>query len=191
MPARPRITRGEQKKNGGTMRILISGLALLALASCSELGIGEFSSFSESQAATEDTSNRDYYPNDQLLVTAKAQFAEENYGLAYRSFKKAIDVAPDDPQAWLGYAASADMLRRFDKADFAYKRIQPVVGNRIEFLNNFGYSQLLRGNLQSARSFFLRAYELDPSNETTANNLELLRNSASFQRRAPGDLRGI
>ncbi|MEM1067154.1 MAG: hypothetical protein AAF771_03235 [Pseudomonadota bacterium] len=173
------------------MRILISGLALLALASCSELGIGEFSTFSEGQAATEDTSNRDYYPNDQLLVTAKAHFAEENYGLAYRSFKKAIDVAPDDPQAWLGYAASADMLRRFDKADFAYKRIQPVVGTRIEFLNNFGYSQLLRGNLQSARSFFLRAYELDPANETTANNLELLRNSASFQRRSPGDLRGI
>ncbi|MBT8455555.1 MAG: tetratricopeptide repeat protein [Rhodobacteraceae bacterium] len=173
------------------MRKIIAGMALLATASCSGVGVGEFSAFSDGSASIQDTSNRDYYPNDELIVVGKAQFKEENYGLAYRSFKKAIDVAPEDPQAWLGYAASADMLRRFDKADFAYRKIQPVVGNRIEFLNNFGYSQLLRGNLQSARAYFLRAYEIDPSNETTANNLELLRNSVSYQRRAPGDLRGI
>lgn len=173
------------------MRKVIAAVALLATASCSDIGIGEFSAFSDSSDSVSDTSNRDYYPNDQLIVSGKSHFAEGNYGLAYRSFKKAIDVAPEDPQAWLGYAAAADMTRRFDKADFAYRKIQPVVGNRIEFLNNFGYSQLLRGNLQSARSFFLRAYEIDPSNETTANNLELLRNSASFQKRAPGDLRGI
>ncbi|MEO0700853.1 MAG: tetratricopeptide repeat protein [Pseudomonadota bacterium] len=173
------------------MRKLFAGLALFAMASCSDIGIGEFSSFSDSSESVADTSNRDYFPNDQLIVTGMAQFDEGNFGLAYRSFKKAIDVAPEDPQAWLGYAAAADMTRRFDKADFAYRKIQPVVGNRIEFLNNFGYSQLLRGNLQSARTYFLRAYEIDPANETTANNLELLRNSAAFQKRAPGDLRGI
>ena len=173
------------------MRTLIAGVALVALASCADVGLGNFSSYSEGENAVLDTSNRDYYPNDELIVVGKAQFEEQNYGLAYRSFKKAIDVAPQDPQAWLGYAASADMLRRFDKSDFAYRKLQPVIGGRIEFLNNFGYSQLLRGTLQSARSYFLRAYELDPSNETTANNLELLRNSVNYQKRAPGDLRGI
>jgi len=173
------------------MRNIVSGLALFILASCGEFGLADFGAFSDNPDSTQDLSTLEYYPNDQLIVTGKAQFAEENYGLAYRSFKKAIDVAPQDPQAWLGYAASADMLRRFDKADFAYRKLQPVVGTRIEFLNNYGYSQLLRGNLQAARRYFLRAYEIDPSNEVTANNLELLRNSAAYQKRAPGDLRGI
>jgi Flp pilus assembly protein TadD len=173
------------------MRKFIAGVALFALASCGDLSLSEFGAFSDGPATINDTSTLEFYPNDRLIVTAKAQFAERNFGLAYKSFKKAIDVAPQDPQAWLGYAASADMLRRFDKADFAYRKMQPVIGNRIEFLNNFGYSQLLRGNLQSARTYFLRAYEIDPSNEVTANNLELLRNSVSYQRRAPDDLRGI
>ena len=113
------------------MRKAIAGVALCALASCGDVGIGEFSAFSDSSESVADTSNRDYYPNDQLIVSGKSQFAEGNYGLAYRSFKKAIDVAPEDPQAWLGYAAAADMPRRFAKADFAYRKIQPIVGHRI------------------------------------------------------------
>lgn len=172
-------------------RTLIFTMSFMLVASCEGIDLGEYSSFSDSSVAVNDTANREYYPNEQYIVTGKAQFAEGNYGKAYRSFKKATDVAPADPAAWLGFAASADMLRRFDKSDYAYRKLQPVIGNRIEFLNNFGYSQLLRGNLQSARSYFLRAYEIDPSNERTANNLELLRNSTSYQKRSPGDLRGI
>ncbi|MGC9370861.1 MAG: hypothetical protein ACP5DX_15085 [Paracoccaceae bacterium] len=138
-----------------------------------------------------DTANREYYPNDELIVQAKAQFRERNFGNSYRLFKKAIDVGSDDPQAWLGFAASADMLRRFDKSDFAYRKLEPVIGDRVEFLNNFGYSHLLRGNLRTARSYFLKAYEIDPENEITANNLEMLRNSVNYPKRARGDLKGI
>lgn len=173
------------------MRILMISAAVLALSACENAPIGEFSAFSDSAQSARDTSNRDYYPDDQLIVTAKAQFREGNYGKAYTAAKKAIDVVPEDPQAWLIFAASSDMLRRFDKSDFAYRKLQPMIGNRIEFLNNVGYSQLLRGNLQSARRYFLQAYEMDPSNATTANNLEMLRNSVNFPKRAPGDLRGI
>lgn len=173
------------------MRILVLSAALLSLAACDGTKLGDYSAFSDSAQSVKDTSNRDYYPNDQLIVSAKAQFREGNFGKAYSLSKKAIDVQPEDPAAWLVFAASSDMLRRFDKSDYAYRKLQPVIGNRIEFLNNVGYSNLLRGNLQSARRYFLQAYEMDPSNETTANNLELLRNSVNFPKRAPGDLRGI
>jgi len=141
--------------------------------------------------SNQDTSNVDYYPDDQLLVTGKLQFKEQNYGKANSLFKKALDVAPNDPEALLGYADSSDMLRRFDLADLAYKKLQPIIGNRIEYHNNYGYSQLLRGNLQAARRHFIVAYEIDPANETAANNLQLLRNSSSYQKRSPGDLKGI
>jgi Flp pilus assembly protein TadD len=44
---------------------------------------------------------------------------------------------------------------------------------------------MLRGNLKEARRKFLKAYELDPSNVTIANNLELLNSSYRFVQRTP------
>ncbi|MFY0692786.1 MAG: tetratricopeptide repeat protein [Paracoccaceae bacterium] len=167
------------------MKKLIPVMLVLALAGCN------FSGYNEDAATARDTSNREYYPDDDPLVVAKMQFNAGNYGRAYTEFDKALDVYPNDPAAWLGFAASADMLRRFDKSDVAYAKLRPIIGNRIEYHNNRGYSLLLRGDLIGARRHFLRAYEIDPSNETAANNLELLRNSVNFPKRAPGDLRGI
>ena len=166
-------------------------LVLAMLCGCAGVAVNEFSAFSNRSAALDDLSTRQYYPNDELLVVARRQFAERNYGRAHSDFRRAIDLAPTDPAAWLGFAAASDMLRRFDDADAAYSKLQPVIGNRIEFLNNYGYSQLLRGELVVARRYFLRAYDLDPSNPVTANNLELLRNSVNFPRRTASDQRGI
>lgn len=173
------------------MRAIIFVLSMIGLVSCTEGGFGDLSSFGDNASTIADTSNREYYPNDELLVAARLQFSNKNYGKASTLYKRAIDVAPNDPQALLGYAASSDMLRRFDQSDMAYRRLEPVIGNRIEYHNNYGYSQLLRGNLQVARRHFLIAYEQDPSNAYAANNLELLRNSSSYQRRSRGDLRGL
>lgn len=173
------------------MRVSILLGCVIGLAACTEGGLGDMSSFGDRASSVNDTASRAYYPNDELIVAAKVQFTGQNYGKAHTLFKKAVDVAPSDPQALLGYAASLDMLRRFDQADIAYRRLQPLIGNRIEFHNNYGYSQLLRGNLQVARKHFLIAYEMDPKNEFAANNLEMLRNSVTYQKRSPGDLRGI
>lgn len=169
--------------------VLICGVFLLA--SCEGTSLSDYSTFGDSAESVADTSRADYYPDDQLLVTAKAQFREGNYGKAFTGFKKAINVTPKDPAAWLGYAAAADMLRKFDQSAKAYSRLQPVIGNRIEFHNNVGYSYMLQGDLVKARRAFLRAYDIDPSNDTTANNLELLRNSANFPKRGIGQSNGI
>jgi len=173
------------------MKKLWSLLLVGLLASCENVSLGELGAFSDGDASLLDTANRNYYPDENLLVSANAQFRERNFGNAYSLYKRALDVVPTDPNAWLGFAAAADMLRRFDKADMAYARLRPVIGDRVVFLNNFGYSQLLRGDLQEARKYFLKAYEIDPSNEITANNLEMLRNSVSYPKRSAGDLKGI
>ncbi len=164
---------------------------VVALSMILALGACENSSYSDRTLSTKDTSSLSFYPDDQLLVSAKMQFREGNYGKSYKMFKEALDVVPDDTAAWLGYAASADMLRQFERSDYAYRRLQPAIGHRVEFLNNYGYSMLLRGELVAARKYFLAAYEKDPSNPVTANNLELLRNSVNSPKRAAGDLRGI
>ncbi|QGY00199.1 tetratricopeptide repeat protein [Roseovarius faecimaris] len=169
----------------GPMRVVLGFILVTALASC------ETSPFSDVFSATQDTSNRSYYQDEDPLVAAKIQFREGNYGRAYKLFDKAIDVTPEDPAAWLGFAAASDMLNRFDKADVAYRKLKPIIGNRIEFHNNYGYSLLLRGDLRGARKHFIKAYEIDPSNERAANNLEMLRNSINYVKRSPGDLQGI
>lgn len=168
------------------MRAFVALLLIVGLASCEDT-----TAFSDGFFSVKDTANREYYQDDSPLVQAKVMFREGNYGRAYKLFDDALDVTPADPAAWLGFAASADMLNRFDKADVAYRKLQPIIGHRIEFHNNYGYSLLLRGDLQGARRHFVKAYEIDPSNERAANNLELLRNSVNYPKRAPGDLQGI
>lgn len=158
----------------------------LGLAGCqSTVKSEDMSSFGDSAASVDDMSDVSFYPTDELIKKGKVQFKERHFGKSYAYFKKAVEVYPKDPQAWLGYAASSDQLGRFDNSDIGYAKLAKMIPNRPEYLNNRGYSYLLRGDLKTARTYFLRAYEIDPGNETTANNLELLRNSANFVKRGP------
>ena len=124
-----------------------------------------------------------FFPSDDYLRMGKVYFRNENYGLAAQSFQKAVEVTPKDAEAWLGLAASYDHLRRFDLADQAYDRALHLGAQNAVMLNNAGYSQLLRGNLASARKFLLRAYELEPDNPIIQNNLRLLGESEKSVKR--------
>ena len=124
-----------------------------------------------------------FYPSDDYLRTGKVAFRNGDYGLAEQNFRKAVEVTPKDAEAWLGLAASYDQLRRFDLADKAYEKVLQLAPRNATLLNNAGYSQLLRGNLKSARRFLLKAYELEPDNPYIANNLELLGESEKSVKR--------
>jgi Flp pilus assembly protein TadD len=162
----------------GRFSVLVA--AGLLLASCQT---ADMSSFGDSAASVKDLPDVSFYKTDELVTLGKTNFKERNFGKSYALFKRAVEVFPEDPQAWLGFAASADQIGRFDTSDLAYRKLAGMIGGRPEYYNNVGYSYLLRGNLLQARRNFLRAYELDPRNETTANNLQLLSNSATFAKR--------
>ncbi len=155
-------------------------LFCLLLAGCQSANLEDLSSYGDSAASVDDLSDVYFYPTDELVKLGVVQFNERNFGKSYALFKRAVEVFPEDPAAWLGYAASADQIGRFDNANRGYRKLATMIPDRPEYLNNVGYSYLLRGNLPQARRYFLKAYEIDPSNETTANNLELLRDSTSF-----------
>jgi Flp pilus assembly protein TadD len=127
-----------------------------------------------------------FFPSDDYLRMGKVYFRNESYGLAAQSYQKAVEVTPKDAEAWLGLAASYDHLRRFDLADQAYEKVLQLASQNAAILNNAGYSQLLRGNLKSARKFLLRAYELEPDNPYIQNNLKLLGESEKSVKR-PGN----
>lgn len=148
-------------------------LALL-LSGCTTMQ----SAFGDRKSALADIANIEYYASDQALAEAKNHFRQGNYGHSGTLYKKAAELEPKDPEAWIGLAASYDRLRRFDLADRAYAKLFALIGGTFEYYNNIGYSYMLRGDLVAARTNFLKAYELEPDNQVVANNLELLGASA-------------
>jgi Flp pilus assembly protein TadD len=153
------------------------------LPACST-GAGLWSSFGDGPAAIELPASVDPHPDGEVLQVAKTQFAEGNYGHAARYYERAVEVAPKNPDAWLGLAASYDRVRRFDLADRAYREAGLLIGDRAEYYNNVGYSYLLRGDVAKARTNFLKAYEIDPTSVTVNNNLEMLRDNLAKSKKS-------
>jgi Flp pilus assembly protein TadD len=108
----------------------------------------------------------------------KAYYRSGNFGLAERYFRRAVERAPRDAEAWVGLAASYDRLKRFDLADRAYAQAIGILGETPEILNNKGYSYILRGDYVRARKTLLAAQAKDPANPYIMNNLALLAKSA-------------
>jgi Flp pilus assembly protein TadD len=115
-------------------------------------------------------------PNDDLNL-GKKHYLANNYGLAEKYFRRAVEGHPRDAEAWLGLAASYDRLRRFDLADRAYNQAIGILGPTVEILNNQGYSYMLRGDYKRARAKLIAAQNKDPGNRYVQNNLQLLEES--------------
>lgn len=163
-------------------RTLAIGLLVCAiplLGACNSTS-GPLSTFGNGPAELAMPDSVKPYPDGEVLAVAQLQFSEGNYGHAARYFERAVEVAPNNPEAWLGLAASYDRIRRFDLSDRAYREAGRQIGNRAEYYNNVGYSFLLRGDPVKARTNFLKAYELDPTSVTINNNLALLRDNLTW-----------
>ncbi len=168
--------------------IVVAGL----LAGCSTSGISTHSNALD-HAGTNRDEVRNYERNTKSLLTPKANnvslkgdrskgflaagqehFGSQNYGLAEKNFRKAVEVRSDNASAWLGLAASLDQLGKFEFSDRAYKQLVQLKSNNARVLNNMGYSHLLRGDYQKARIFLNKAQNIDPQLEEIQGNIHLL-----------------
>jgi tetratricopeptide (TPR) repeat protein len=111
------------------------------------------------------------------LKLGKKHYREQNFGLAERYFRRAVEAQPQNAEAWMGLAASYDKLRRFDLADRAYRQAFSIKGPTPELLNNHGYSFILRGDYKNARIKLAEAKAKDPNNQYIQNNIDLLEDS--------------
>jgi tetratricopeptide (TPR) repeat protein len=116
-------------------------------------------------------------PNDELSL-GKKYFRSNNFGLAERHFRKAVESRPRDGESWMGLAASYDRLHRFDLADRAYAEAIRIVGATPEILNNQGFSYMLRGDYARAHKKLEQAQEKDPGNPYVQANMKLLQDSS-------------
>jgi hypothetical protein len=112
-------------------------------------------------------------PHDDLQL-GKKYFRANNFGLAEKSFRTAVQKHPRDAEAWVGLAASYDRLRRFDLADRAYGEAVRLIGPTVEILNDQGFSYMLRGDYARARQKLEQARARDPRNPYVLANLQLL-----------------
>ena len=108
------------------------------------------------------------------LIIAQAHFSRGEFGLAEKNYRAVIEEDANNPEAWLGLAASYDHLARFDLADRSYKRAKALIGESSVLLNNRGYSFMLRGDLGRARKLLVHAQRLDPMDERIVRNIEEL-----------------
>jgi len=172
--------------------LLVTAGCLLWLAGCeTQMKLGDMwkSKPGEAPAASDTTGSifgsKNAKPNASLLgsdpnddlSTGKKLFRSGAYGLAERSFRRAVEQQPRDAEAWLGLAASYDRLKRFDLADRAYDQATNIVGPTIEVLNNKGFSYMLRGDYKRARATLYRARAMDPTNPFVKSNIRLLKKS--------------
>ena len=115
-------------------------------------------------------------PNDDVQ-RGKKYFRSNNFGLAEKSFRTAVEKHPNDAGAWVGLAASYDRLHRFDLADRAYTAAIRLVGPTAEILNDQGFSYMLRGDYARAHKKLQEAQAKDPANPYVQANLQLLEDS--------------
>ena len=108
------------------------------------------------------------------VALGKHYYRSGNFGLAEKHFRAAAESQPRNPEAWLGLAAAYDELRRFDLADRAYAQAIRIVGQRVEIINNQGYSYILRGDYKRARERLMLASVRAPDNPHVQANLQLL-----------------
>jgi tetratricopeptide (TPR) repeat protein len=120
-------------------------------------------------------------PKDDLNL-GKQHYRAGNFGLAERHFRRAVELHPNDGEAWVGLAAAYDKLRRFDLADRAYQQAIGILGRMPSILNNQGYSYMLRGDFRRSRAILLEAQVKDPDNPYIQNNIELLNKSQAAGR---------
>jgi Flp pilus assembly protein TadD len=130
------------------------------------------STATSTSAAPEPSKPLDVIKDD--LGHGKEHYRKGNYGLAEMYFRRAVESAKGDPEAWLGLAAAYDQLKRFELADRAYSQALKLTGPTPEFLNNRGYSYLLRGDTGRAAKDLAEAAAKAPGNERIENNLKLL-----------------
>lgn len=167
-------------------RVAFSGLALLALAAtalplagCSTFdGISNFGSAQPALDAGKDVADLGNLTADQALSEARGHFKTGDYGYSAAAYKRVVELAPKDPEGYVGLGASYDRLVRFDLADRVYASLYSLTGGTAQYYNNVGYSNLLRGNLTAALANFRKAKRLDPDNVVVANNLQIIANAA-------------
>ncbi len=158
--------------------LLVLSMIALPLAGCSSTGINAFGAFGDSPQQISVVPDIGSYDAARALSEARAHFRIGDFGYSAALYKRYAELTPNDPEGYVGLAASYDRLRRFDLSDRVYASLFRLTGGTAQYYNNLGYSYLLRGDTATALANLRKANQLDPHNPVIANNLKMIANAA-------------
>jgi Flp pilus assembly protein TadD len=157
--------------------VAVALVAILAGCSSGNFGSGA-SSFGSSKLQVAEVTDIGSYTAEGALKEARGHFRNRDFGYSAAFYKRAVELRPKDAEGYVGLGASYDRLKRFDLADRVYESLYKLSGGTVQYYNNVGYSQMLRGNLKGAYESFRKARSIDPGNVVVENNLALLARAA-------------
>ena len=170
---------GHRARLRRVLRLAPLVVAAASLGACAAVPTGDVE-LTASVAPREPAKPLDEVKDDVAL--GKDHYRAQNYGLAELHFRRAVEAAKGDAEAWLGLAAAYDQLKRFELADRAYAQVLKLNGATPELLNTRGYSYLLRGDLRRASQDLSAAAAKAPGDERIRNNLQALDRQARRRR---------
>ena len=140
-----------------------------------------------------------FQASGQLFARTKSRWDPQNYaahldrgqmmalrgvGLAKKITKEAIQLRPDDPEAWHWYAHSL-WLASWEDAEKIISAIQPHLANQADALYDLACTRSLAGDLEVSAEYLERAYLAGFRNRahiTLDTDLRNLRESEYFSR---------
>ena len=105
---------------------------------------------------------------------AQTHFRNEDYGLAEVYYRKAIEVNPNNGDAWIGLAASYDRLKRFDLAERAYRVVVKKVAIPSPCTTISAITIICGARRRRRASISMPPMPMDPDNPYVLNNLKLV-----------------
>jgi Flp pilus assembly protein TadD len=154
--------------------LLAAALAALLLSGCS----AGMSSYGSNTLKVAEISNIGDYTAEGALAKARGHFRNNDFGHSAALYERAVELAPKNPEGYVGLSASYDRLGRFDLSDRVYASLFKITGGTAQYYNNVGYSYMLRGSLSEAVTALRKAAAIDPKNEVVRNNLLILQKAA-------------
>ena len=106
-----------------------------------------------------------------LYKTGLGALQNKQYNKSLAYFSEALKEDTVKPQALLGVASSYSLLGQFQKADQYFELYQEEFGTTVAYLNDHGFSFILRGDYLEAERLFLKASNRKPNSMTVKNNL--------------------
>lgn len=107
----------------------------------------------------------------ELMDKGSNYFDKGKYNEAINVYKKALDLEPDNVDAFIKIGLSYRHLEEYDRAIDYYDRVLDIEPDNKTAINNIGYTLECKGQIEDAIEMYKKSLEFDPNYDIPLVNL--------------------